>query len=105
MFVARFARALERAPSYFCEVRAHFLIERRRPLLVRHPERRAANGYHHLGDLILRVRAAGSGAWQKYDTADARQTVLPLPVSGQSLAAADLTPTLPADIPVQVTRS
>jgi hypothetical protein len=68
-------------------------------------ERRAANGYHHLGDLTLRVRAGASGAWRKYDTAEARKPVLPLPVSGQTLAAADLTPTLPTDIPVHITRS
>src|SRR6266849_8347651 len=68
-------------------------------------ERRAANGYHHLGDLTLRVRASSSGSWQKYDTADARKRIQSLPTSGQTLAAADLAPTLPADIPVQVTRS
>ncbi len=68
-------------------------------------ERRAANGYHHLGDLTLRLRAGNSGAWQKYDTADARKAVQPLPASGQTLAVADLAATLPADIPIQVTRS
>src|SRR5213080_814593 len=68
-------------------------------------ERRAANGYHHLGDLTLRVRTGSSGPWQKYDTADARKPVQSLPASGQTLAAADLTPTLPVDIPVQITRS
>ena len=68
-------------------------------------ERRAANGYHHVGDLTLRVRAGSSGVWQKYDTAEARKPIQPLPASGQTLAAADLTPTLPADTPIQVTRS
>src|SRR5439155_13737951 len=68
-------------------------------------ERRASNGYHHLGDLTLRVRAGTSGSWQKYDTADARKPVQSLTTSGQTLAAADLTPTLPIDIPVQITRS
>src|SRR5215831_20811788 len=58
-------------------------------------ERRAANGYHHLGDLTLRLRAGNSGAWQKYDTADVRKTIQPLPVSGPTLAAADLAATLP----------
>src|SRR6266487_6537704 len=64
-------------------------------------ERRAANGYHHLGDLTLRVRAGSSGAWRKYDTADARKPIQSLTASGQTLAAADLAPTLPADIPLQ----
>jgi hypothetical protein len=39
---------------------------------------READRYHHLGDLILRVRAGGSGPWQKYDTADSRKPVEPL---------------------------
>jgi hypothetical protein len=68
-------------------------------------DRRAANGYHHLGDLTLRVRVGNAGTWQKYDTADARKPVQSLPTSGQTLAAADLSPTLPAEIPIQVTRS
>src|SRR5438128_1330838 len=68
-------------------------------------ERRAANGYHHLGDLTLRVRAGSSGSWQKYDTADARKPIQSLTASGQTLAAADLAPTLPADIPLQIIRS
>src|SRR2546421_3786171 len=52
-------------------------------------ERRAANGYHHLGDLTLRVRGGSSGSWQKYDTADLRKPIESLPASGQTLAAAD----------------
>jgi Family of unknown function (DUF5695) len=68
-------------------------------------ERRAANGYHHLGDLILRLRAVSSGPWQQYDTALSRKPVQPLPVTEPTLAAADLSPTLPADTPVRITRS
>src|SRR5438045_4275639 len=68
-------------------------------------ERRASNGYHHLGDLTLRLRSGSSGPWQKYDTAEARKTVAALPASGQTLAAADLAATLPADIPLQIIRS
>ena len=67
-------------------------------------ERRAANGYHHLGDLVLRLRAGNTGPWQKYDTAESRKAVEPVSVSGHRLAGADLTPTLPADIPVQIWR-
>jgi hypothetical protein len=66
---------------------------------------RAANRYHHLGDLILRVRAGGSGPWQKYDTAESRTPVEPLTATGPTLAAANLSPTLPPDIPLQITRS
>jgi hypothetical protein len=66
---------------------------------------RGANGYHHLGDLILRARAGISGPWRKYDTAESRNPVKSLNVSGPTLAAADLEPTLPADIPLQIKRS
>ena len=68
-------------------------------------ERRAANGYHHLGDLTLRLRGDSSSPWKKYDTAELRKPITSLSVSGPTLAAADLTPTLPADIPLQITRS
>src|SRR5262252_8516533 len=68
-------------------------------------ERRAANGYHHLGDLTLRLRTSTSGPWQKYDTAEARKPVQTLPASGDALAVSDLAATLPADIPLQITRS
>ena len=66
---------------------------------------RAANGYHQLGDLVLRARIGSSGPWQKYDTAESRKPVEPLKASGPTLAAADLSPTLPSDIPLQITRS
>src|SRR5256884_4729975 len=68
-------------------------------------ERRAANGYHHLGDLTLRLRTGNTGPWQKYDTADARKAVQSLSPSGHRMAIADLAATLPADIPVQIWRS
>ena len=64
-------------------------------------ERRAANGYHHLGDLTLRVRTGNSGSWQKYDTAESRQPVEALTSSAPTLAAA----TLPANIPLEIKRS
>src|SRR5215813_3618659 len=43
---------------------------------------RAANRYHHLGDLILSARAGNSGPWLKYDTAESRAPVEPLPATG-----------------------
>lgn len=66
-------------------------------------ERRAANGFFHLGDLTLRVRHPG-GAWMAYSTAAARAPVTPLAAEGPVLAAADLAPTLPADVPLGVRR-
>ena len=68
-------------------------------------ERRAANNYHHLGDIILRLREQNSGAWRDYSTASERRSVIPLPNTDKILAAADLTPTFPSDIPLRITRS
>lgn len=68
-------------------------------------EGRAADGFHHLGDLTLRLRKGGSGPWESYSTAAARKPVAALPAAGSTLAAADLTPTLPPDCPVQITRA
>jgi hypothetical protein len=65
---------------------------------------RSKDGYFHLGDLTLRLRAGTSGGWKNYSTAAARNPVVALPVSKDVLAAADLAPTLPADIPLQITR-
>ncbi len=65
---------------------------------------RAGNGYYHLGDLTLRVRSGSSGSWQEYSTATARKPVQPLPSSELFLAAAELSPTLPENCPLQITR-
>ena len=67
-------------------------------------DERARDGFYQLGDLTLRVRLGDSGPWQEYSTAAARQPVLALPASGATLAAADLSPTLPRDCPLQITR-
>lgn len=66
---------------------------------------RSQDGYYHLGDLDLRVRTGKSGEWKNYSTAFARKPVTALPVSSGVLAAAELTPTLPADSPLQIQRT
>ena len=66
---------------------------------------RSRDGYYHLGDIDLRLREGTSGEWKSYSTALARTPVTALPASGNILAAADLSPTLPPDIPLQITRS
>jgi hypothetical protein len=66
---------------------------------------RSQNGYFHLGDITLRLRTEGSGDWRNYSTAAARVPVRALPVSANVLAAADLESTLPADIPLRITRT
>jgi len=66
---------------------------------------RSANGYYHLGDLTLRLRLGHAGAWKNYSTAIARTPVTALSPAGDALAAADLSPTLAADIPLKITRT
>ncbi len=66
---------------------------------------RSKNGYYHLGDIDFRLRAETSGEWKSYSTAFSRTPVSALPASRDILAAADLAPTLPADFPLQVTRT
>lgn len=66
---------------------------------------RSKDGYYHLGDLNLRVRTGDKGDWKNYSTAILRKPVTALPATGEVLAVADLSPTLPADIPLQILRT
>jgi len=66
---------------------------------------RSQDGYFHLGDVTFRLRAGNSGNWKNFSTSEARTPVSALPLSKGILAAADLTPTLPADFPLQLTRT
>jgi hypothetical protein len=66
---------------------------------------RSQDGYFHLGDITFRLRNGNSGDWRNYSTATARMPVMSLPASEKTLAAADLTPTLPSDFPLQVIRT
>lgn len=66
---------------------------------------RSIDGYYHLGDLDLRLREAGTTEWRGYSTALERHPVTALAVSAGELAREDLRPTLPADFPLEVTRS
>jgi hypothetical protein len=66
---------------------------------------RSQNGFFHLGDITLRLRTSNAKSWKNYSSAAERQPVNALPASGSVLTAADLTPTLPADIPLQITRT
>jgi hypothetical protein len=65
---------------------------------------RSHNGFYQLGDIDLRLRTGNSGPWQGYSTALDRHPVKVLPASPGVLAAANLSPTLPANIPLSVTR-
>src|SRR6266567_9324498 len=66
---------------------------------------RSQDGYYHLGDLDLRLRAGSSGEWKSYSTAFARKPVSALAGTGKVLAASDLSPTLPQEIPLRITRA
>ncbi len=66
---------------------------------------RAGDGYFHIGDLTLRTRTGTAGPWKDYSTAADRHPVTALTASGATLAAADLSPTLPPDFPLAITRT
>lgn len=66
---------------------------------------RSQNGYFHLGDLTLRLRAGKSVEWKNFSTSQHRSPVRALETSKGTLAAADLTPTLPPDFPLEIRRS
>lgn len=66
---------------------------------------RFGNGYYQLGDLDLVLRVGANGPWQDVSTALDRKPVRALPATGSVLAAADLAPTLPASLPLEVTRT
>ncbi len=66
---------------------------------------RSKDGYYHLGDLDLRLRSGNAGEWKNYSTSIARKPVTALPASGETLAVADLSPTLPSEVPLQIVRT
>lgn len=66
-------------------------------------EIRDKDGLYHLGDINLRIKEENAD-WKSYSTAAKRAKVTPLETSGNVLAGADLSNTLPSDIPVTVKR-
>lgn len=66
---------------------------------------RSSNGMFHLGDINIRLKTEGDTGWIKYSSAANRADVVPLESKdAEILAAADLSPTLPAGIPINVKR-
>ncbi|KZT22629.1 hypothetical protein NEOLEDRAFT_1137625 [Neolentinus lepideus HHB14362 ss-1] len=59
---------------------------------------------YHLGDITFRARKVGDTAWTSGDSAAARKPVTTLPASDHVLAAANLSPTLPSDSLLNITR-
>lgn len=66
---------------------------------------RSQSGYFHLGDITVRLRSSGENEWKNYSTSIVRTPVRPLARSTKVLAAADLTPTLPVDFPLDLQRA
>jgi hypothetical protein len=66
---------------------------------------RSSDGAYHLGDINLRLRQEENGVWKSYSTAIRRMPIKAIPAKGKALAAADLSATLPSDIPLQVVRT
>lgn len=64
---------------------------------------RQYNGFNHIGDLHLRLRSAG-GTWQDFNSAHERKQIAALAAKGNVFAAYDITASMGADIPLQVTR-
>ncbi|SEN33957.1 hypothetical protein SAMN05428959_1011254 [Duganella sp. CF517] len=65
---------------------------------------RQYDGYAHIGDLNLRLRNGGAGAWREFSSSSARQPIKPLAAGGKVLAAADITATMGKDLPLTVER-
>ncbi len=64
---------------------------------------RLGDGYYRIGDIDLRLRAVGDEAWHDYSTAIRRLPIKVLPAKG-TIAAADITGALGADLPITVKR-
>jgi hypothetical protein len=67
---------------------------------------RDKNKFYHLGDINLGFRAVGQTDWEYVSTASNRSDVTALsPDAASVLAKADLKPTLPETLPLQIVRS
>ncbi|MPT48647.1 MAG: hypothetical protein E2598_09550 [Sphingobium sp.] len=64
---------------------------------------RAGDGYNHIGDINIRLKTAG-GDWQDFSSAHQRKTITLLAGRGNVLAAADITASMGAGIPLKVER-
>jgi hypothetical protein len=67
-------------------------------------ENRSADRFNSIGDVNFRTRLRGAEQWEDYSTSAARHPVLALAATAGVLAAADLSPTLPPNCPLQITR-
>ena len=65
---------------------------------------RSADTFYHLGDLDLRLRTAGTADWKDFSTAFERHPVTILD-GDETHFRSDLSPTLPADLPLRIVRT
>ncbi|EQB15419.1 DUF5695 domain-containing protein [Novosphingobium lindaniclasticum] len=64
---------------------------------------RAGDGYVHIGDIHIRLKTAGTD-WQDFSSAHARKQIAALTTAPGVLAAADITASMGAGIPLRVER-
>jgi len=66
---------------------------------------RDKNGFYHLGDITLGIRTGDSSEWNYYSTSKNRMDIDAIPSDNPNvIAAADLSKTLPVEIPLQIIR-
>ncbi|KAJ7755823.1 hypothetical protein B0H16DRAFT_1539767 [Mycena metata] len=65
---------------------------------------RQNNGNYHLGDITFRARKVGTTTWISGDSSTARKKLTAQAVSGSTIAAANLSPTLPTTSLLNITR-
>ncbi|PQA55020.1 hypothetical protein C5O19_20975 [Siphonobacter curvatus] len=66
---------------------------------------RSSDGLYHLGDINLRLRTPGQSDWQAYSSAQKRGDIKTLTATKPAEASADLSPSFPAEFPLEVKRS
>lgn len=67
-------------------------------------QKRASNGFYHLGDIRFAVRVQGTTEWKNYSTATERKFLDRIIPNSPNLSVSDLSPTLPKDCPIEVLR-
>ena len=65
---------------------------------------RQGDGYNHVGDIDIRLRNPGDGAWRDFASAHVRRPIVVLPATGKTRAAADITASMGAGFPLRVER-
>ncbi|KUJ08726.1 uncharacterized protein LY89DRAFT_711421 [Mollisia scopiformis] len=67
--------------------------------------KRSANGNYHIGDIVVRYRSTGQ-SWTNINTATKRSPVISFKENDNAtLAISNLSPTLPSNIPLNITRA